>query len=513
MAKGLLDLPFEILTQICQIWCSHCNHAALSDTGDTSLDSDPWNAKPASQLFDVRGDAQARDTGDQSTLACLSTTSKHLRAVAQPVLYHDFVTRVRPDLFNFVRTLLRRPDLRPHVQRLNISVSGSGWIYGEDDVVRFEQQAQQLDLALSLPTLALLSQTGIWTERDVSLLRHEWSTSKETDPVVLQDLLLLLFPLVTHMREAYLQLRPSPEQPSHLPDRAEQVVFQLPELKRLSFSPRPATTPAWNSQRDLLPVISCPKLTFLHIRYCTDALNFARGNSSAPRYEGVRGVLPTSPLEQLTVLRITGCRVSRAFLDKLLGQVGPHLTTFELFLGYMWYTETAGDLPPDDVTPKQVIDSLLPWAQTLRSVRIGLSKAMPRTSKLRKADLISSFGHFTRLEVLELDLGCVYIAELDGLLMFGVDTAQADWDLLVNLLPDSIHEFILDGPTHRVYDALEELSDRAASGSFSDLVRVRCDDGPVAHLEHLRERFGIAGVNFSLRVPKYGFRQTLSGLF
>ncbi|KAJ9144412.1 hypothetical protein NKR19_g6453 [Coniochaeta hoffmannii] len=228
--------------------------------------------------------------------------------------------------------------------------------------------------------------------------------------------------------------------------------------------------------------------------------------------------LHTLPLQHLTVLHITGCRVSRTFLQDLLGQVGPHLTTVAIVLGYLWNTETEGRLLPDDVTPGQVIESLLPWAETLRAVRIDLSRAMPRAVKLRKTDLITSLSHFSRLEALELDLSCVYIAQLDGLLMFGVDTAQADWDMLVNLLPESIREFVLNGPTHRVYDALEELSDRAASGRFSDLVEVSCDDGPVAHLEHLRDRFGIAGVNFSLRVPKYGLRkhgftQSLSGLF
>ncbi|OIW29362.1 hypothetical protein CONLIGDRAFT_643476 [Coniochaeta ligniaria NRRL 30616] len=513
MAKGLLDLPFEILAQICQIWCSHCINATLGATGDTSIGSDSWHTKPASLVFDLAGDGQAGDERGQLTLARLSRTCKHLRAVAQPVLYHDFVTRERAGLFNFVRTLLQRPDLGPHVQRLNISVSGSGWIDGEDDVARFEHHAQHVDRLLSPPTLALLSQTCTQTERDASLLRHGWSASAELDSVVLQDLLLLLFPLVAHVKEAYLQLCPSPQQAIDSPDRPEQPVFRLPELKKLSFAPRPAITPAWHSQRDLLPAIISPKLTFLHLWYCTDPLTFTRGDEFVARYEGDRARHPSLPLQHLTVLRITGCRVSKVFLENLLDQVGPHLTTFTLFLGYMWATETAGGLLPDDVTPKQVIDSLLPWAQTLRAVRIGLSKAMPRMVKLRKTDLITSFGHFSRLRVLELDLGCVYIAELDGLLMFGVDTAQADWDLLVNLLPDSIHEFILNGPTHRVYDALEELSDRAASGSFSDLVRVRCDDGPVAHLEHLRDRFGIAGVNFSLRVPKYGFRQTLSGLF
>lgn len=66
---------------------------------------------------------------------------------------------------------------------------------------------------------------------------------------------------------------------------------------------------------------------------------------------------------------------------------------------------------------------------------------------------------------------------------------------------------------HRVHDAPEELSDRAAWGRLQTWLKSICGDGPVTHLEHLRDRFVIAGVSLSLRVPKYGIRQTLFGLF
>jgi hypothetical protein len=189
--------------------------------------------------------------------------------------------------------------------------------------------------------------------------------------------------------------------------------------------------------------------------------------------------------------------------------MGPHLATFSFALGYPYVVSDGHYLP--DITPAQVISALQPWWSTLRTLRIDLSKPAPRATKLRKEDLILSLSHLTHLETLELDLGSIYLTDLDGLLTFGVDTAQAEWDLLVNLLPESIRQFFLDGPTHRVYDSLEELSDQAASGRFPNLSEVRCDDGPVAHLEHLRDRFGMAGVGFSLRVPK--FRQGRSGLY
>ncbi|KAB5576112.1 hypothetical protein GE09DRAFT_1053550 [Coniochaeta sp. 2T2.1] len=514
MAKGLLDLPFEILTQICQSWCLHCTglNASHGTAQGRSVDLESWNTGPlAAEL----GQDQVGDDGEQATLARLCRTCRHLKAVAQPILYHDFVTRKHEDLFNLVRTLLQRADLCPQVQRLAISTSGSGWVYGKEDVERFQHHARNLDLFLSPGLSTLLSHTCTWTAREHSPLRQLWSTTTSSEPAVLQELLLLLLPLVPHVKEAYIQLLPSTQQAVDYRDTEAQAVFQLPELRELSFRPRPATTPTWFSRPDVLPILICPKLRYLDIRFCTEALKFRLGNGdTVQRHEdaGLREAPPFS-LRNLTVLRVTGCRVSKTFLESMLGQIGPHLTTFTLVLGYLWNTQTAGDLLPDDVNPAQVLDSLLPWAQTLRTIRLDLSKAMPRAVKLRKDDLITSFSQFSRLNKLELDLSCVYIAQLDGLLMFGVDTAQADWDLLLNLLPDSIREFVLNGPTHRVYDALEELSDRAASGSFKDLVEVRCDDGPVAHLEHLRDRFGIAGVSFSLRVPKYGFRHKFTGMF
>ena len=245
-----------------------------------------------------------------------------------------------------------------------------------------------------------------------------------------------------------------------------------------------------------LPIIVCPRLKYLHLNSCTEPLHFARETKLAAGDSGGRPTLHTLPLQHLTLLRITGSRVSKAFLQDLLGHVGPQLTTVTIAT-HPWNTEREGRFLPDDITPGQLFESLLSWAETLRAVRTDLSRVTPRAVKLGKADLITSLSQFSRLEVLELDLSCVYIAHADA--------AQAHRSMLVDLLPESICEFVLKSPTGPVYDALEELSSRTASGRFPNLVEVGCDDGPAAHLEHLRDRFGKAGVNFSLRAPKSRF--------
>lgn len=255
-----------------------------------------------------------------------------------------------------------------------------------------------------------------------------------------------------------------------------------------------------------MPKFIRPKLDFLDLLSCDEPLQFIHAAQSHRLGPPLGNVTILPPLRFLTVLRLTGCRVSGVFIKTLLAQVGPHLDTFVLVSGYVEGHEATQGVRPDEVTPKQLADSLLPWTETLRVIRIDLSKVCHRSSRIGREDLISSFRDFARLEVLELDMLCVYIPELQGLITFGVDTAQADSDLLLRLLPDSIREFVLNGPTHRFYDALELLSDCRAEGVFPDLVQVRCDDGPRAHLEHLQERFEYAGVGFSLRVPKSGFR-------
>ncbi|KAL6786753.1 hypothetical protein J3E68DRAFT_445878 [Trichoderma sp. SZMC 28012] len=78
---GLMGMPAEILLEICANLCSHCSDI-------------PINLK--------------------KDLLSLSMTSKHLRAIALPVLHHD----ARPRrLRSFLRTITEQPDLAAQVRR------------------------------------------------------------------------------------------------------------------------------------------------------------------------------------------------------------------------------------------------------------------------------------------------------------------------------------------------------------------------------------------------------------
>lgn len=86
-----LSLPIEIQYKICISFCGHCRCA----TGDTVT------------LLSYTAGVEFR------TLKALSETCQALKDMAQPILYHH------PDIKVyglFFRTLLARPDLRPHVR-------------------------------------------------------------------------------------------------------------------------------------------------------------------------------------------------------------------------------------------------------------------------------------------------------------------------------------------------------------------------------------------------------------
>lgn len=211
VAKGLLDLPFEILTQICHTWCCHCHstHAAQDDISIELLES----VTAVCHL--------------DSTLSRLSRTCRLLNAVAQPVLYHDVCPPRAGKLFGFMRTLLQRPDLRHHVQRLNISgfYPSSDWLI--EDMARMESGAPGLGIRLSEAAVAL---------------RSSFSNSRPTrhDPhlVIVRDIVLMLMMLLPQLKEARLDLRPFAELAND-PARASQpVVIELEELRRLSFCPK-----------------------------------------------------------------------------------------------------------------------------------------------------------------------------------------------------------------------------------------------------------------------------------
>jgi len=98
----LVDLPVEILAQICSSLCLHCRTVCVPEASPVEVD----------EGFE-----------DQTTLSRLSQSCGQLRDIAQPILFHWFCgvdrhIRLRRRLAAFVHTLIRRPHLAQSVKTL-----------------------------------------------------------------------------------------------------------------------------------------------------------------------------------------------------------------------------------------------------------------------------------------------------------------------------------------------------------------------------------------------------------
>ncbi|KAL1838069.1 hypothetical protein VTJ49DRAFT_3089 [Mycothermus thermophilus] len=122
-APTLLSLPTEILIQITQNLCLHCCHPRIGE---------------------VPHDEAATAIREQTALANLSAASKHLRAIAQPVLFHFFhclegYVKTRHRLTCFIRTMFDRPDLATCVKSLVLWTPNdncSPWEIPEKDSIK-----------------------------------------------------------------------------------------------------------------------------------------------------------------------------------------------------------------------------------------------------------------------------------------------------------------------------------------------------------------------------------------
>ncbi|KAK3304982.1 uncharacterized protein B0T15DRAFT_502189 [Chaetomium strumarium] len=154
----LLTLPAEILIQISGNLCIHCRHPRIGE---------------------IPHDEAASAIHDQSALASLSASSRHLRAATQPVLFHFFHSLAghadtRRRLARFVRTLHRRRDLAASVRSLVLWTPNDYLLYvpheeqlvlavRDDDDDHTLRQYGSLD---DLQDLAITLAPGVTTWRD-----------------------------------------------------------------------------------------------------------------------------------------------------------------------------------------------------------------------------------------------------------------------------------------------------------------------------------------------------------
>ncbi|KAM7196057.1 hypothetical protein V8F33_006349, partial [Rhypophila sp. PSN 637] len=97
----LLNLPNEMIIEICRSLCLHCRHERIGELPEEDV---------------------AAGIQDQLAISRLSRCSKTLRDIAQPILFHFFARLAQrasqKRLPAFVHTLLWRPDLASSVRSL-----------------------------------------------------------------------------------------------------------------------------------------------------------------------------------------------------------------------------------------------------------------------------------------------------------------------------------------------------------------------------------------------------------
>jgi hypothetical protein len=122
---GLLDLPVETLSQICMQFCQHCSYHNFLPGG-------------AQELYEGGPIAGVK------LLLSLSRTCRALRAVAQPIAYHDITST---STFHLLRTLSESPHLAAQVRGLHFGDTDRASL-DPDGVAAVEAVATRLGINL-----------------------------------------------------------------------------------------------------------------------------------------------------------------------------------------------------------------------------------------------------------------------------------------------------------------------------------------------------------------------------
>lgn len=140
---SLLDLPSEILREVCINFCLHCSHA-LSTAKEVPMHGEDVERKELIQLHN-------------SSLSSLCRTSRQLNAVATPILYHGLFDVKH--YAKFMRSLKERPALALFIKQITI-----------DEYIELDPRDQGLideiagQLGISIPERFIIPDLDIQTE-------------------------------------------------------------------------------------------------------------------------------------------------------------------------------------------------------------------------------------------------------------------------------------------------------------------------------------------------------------
>lgn len=459
----LNSLPTELLDKIFRYFCFHC-------------DPDVYG------LLDLAEALRDHVNLCQSALAALCRTSRVLRSIAQPHMYHYVYIFSRPEhlaLGLFLRTLILRPDLALAVRRLEVgrvdgNLDSSSWhehagLFNATAAklgigFQFPAEAQQVE---SRPAVALTTTSNVVKER---LPRwDEWYS----------HLLVLALKLVPQLRRLKLV------RPEWLSDNSAllEASLTLPVLEHLSVAP-------W----DLEPTarVTVGAVTTLASRLAPNLCSMRLHNVGQSDELSYGGLAAHLSLANVTSLELSMCELEQPTLARLIGACGK-LQSFT----FLFRKER---VPVWE--PSVVLEPLREHhAGTLRRLAF---QGTTEVRVIREADTLAGLD---RLESFSCQAGCFEgprKARQDGGGTGLWDQQEQREMYLLRTLPRSIKNVLLNGNISRVRDDLLWLAKERRQGAYPHLDVVslgfpyRIDDEKKAWKE-VEEAFATIGVEVQTR--------------
>lgn len=412
---ALTDLPVEILDEVCILLCRHCRPYAIKISKPSIQEAPTWNPIDTDNL-------------ERKALLNLCLTSKSLRNVAQPILFHNFFhhrnlnwqnteTNLIPRLCKLLRTIDESPRLALGLKSLDIKAYEEkctccpqyvprATFEEEDIVVKFAKKTglvidtSDLDgdsLPEALIQLLLVSAPNLlqlnlcvprwWTFKPLATWSHEQEKETENSRAFLH-----------HVQQMELDIEKD----------QEDTCYEEHDDNWCDSCGHP-TTP---SPVERLLVHAAPNVKILS---CT---------------AGALDNLPSLP--QLRCLQIQLKGSWDGMLPKLMERL-PRLTHFS-------YISNNHCSP----TPRDIQDSLVGHHNILEYLNVVQQRWMatdwkPRTGK-RYA--MTSLAEFTALKTINVD-GYMIWPNRDG--GATVEEVESDLLLLPRFLPESLEQLHVDG--------------------------------------------------------------------
>lgn len=438
---SLDDLPTEILQMIFSNFCLRCHPEHDSTAPDAYFRGTRQHARERSWYSLQR-----------HGLFSLCLTSRRFHAIAQSILYHEFILGYGDSwrsiaytwdgrLTFFMRTVAQRPELAALVKRVYIH----SYLLAPISEKETRNAVRQAAYALGIEP---------WHQstRDlvpilVAQLPNLERLSFQRGPGILKSVRLLNL------------------QAAHIPRR----------LKTVDIS-------KYSASKDNLFILDFSAFAIMELAASLETLNL---HMCCGVWQGVIPFLP-----KLNTLRITHSRLRRNDLSRLLSSCGD----LHSFVYEATGTSTASTSSKDHFNPFHALQILTPHRKTLKSLHLDLrALGLSPCGEGNKHQPVSNFKEFMALEHLHLNTDRLYGSFSDE--------TEPDSQRLVQILPPNIVSLHLEGYVGQNFswlpNALLGLADAVSQKKFLKLERVRCKRKRGRGKYYVGARFADFGVDFA----------------